>query len=106
MIHHPDKKINKDDEFAAEKFREITEAYEILGNFRLRKLYDKGIIHTASEKYSQKHTDPDPEEDPTTRFYKGFLQILYNFFNFFTHIHHFSANEERTRNRDRENSNL
>lgn len=70
MVHHPDK--NKDNEFAAEKFREITEAYEVLGNFRLRKLYDKGIIHTASEKYAAKQPTPEEEEDdPTTRFYKA-----------------------------------
>jgi DnaJ homolog subfamily C member 30 len=70
MIHHPDK--NKDNELAAEKFREITEAYEVLGNFRLRKLYDKGIIHTAGEKYAQKQPAAEEEEnDPTTRFYKA-----------------------------------
>ena len=70
MLHHPDK--NVDNEFAAEKFREITEAYEVLGNFRLRKLYDKGIIHTAGERYAQKQPTMEEEEnDPTTRFYKA-----------------------------------
>jgi DnaJ homolog subfamily C member 30 len=70
MMHHPDK--NVDNEFAAEKFREITEAYEVLGNFRLRKLYDKGIINTAGEKYAQKQPSHEEEEnDPTTRFYKA-----------------------------------
>jgi len=70
MIYHPDK--NKDCELAAEKFREITSAYEVLGNFRLRRLYDKGIIHTAGEQY-HKHQQEEPpeEEDPTTRFYKA-----------------------------------
>lgn len=70
MLYHPDK--NKESEIAAEKFREITEAYEVLGNFRLRKLYDKGIIHTANEKYQRPETTPEQEEnDPTTRFYKA-----------------------------------
>jgi DnaJ homolog subfamily C member 30 len=70
MIHHPDK--NADNEDAAEKFRELTEAYEVLGNFRLRKLYDKGIIHTAGEKYAQKQPSHEEDEnDPTTRFYKA-----------------------------------
>jgi DnaJ homolog subfamily C member 30 len=68
-ICHPDH--NKDAE-AADRFREITEAYEVLGNFRLRKLYDKGIIHTAGEKYAQQPPTPEEEEnDPTTRFYKA-----------------------------------
>lgn len=40
MIYHPDK--NKDSVNALNKFRDITEAYEVLGNYKLRKLYDKG----------------------------------------------------------------
>ncbi|XP_061399064.1 dnaJ homolog subfamily C member 30, mitochondrial-like [Musca vetustissima] len=56
------------------KFREITQAYEILGNFRLRKLYDKGILHTAGPQYAQKeHEAPEPD-DPSTRFYKSRLR--------------------------------
>lgn len=39
MIYHPDK--NKT-EAAKNKFRRITDAYEVLGNFRTRRLYDKG----------------------------------------------------------------
>lgn len=70
MQFHPDK--NRDCELAAEKFREITSAYEVLGNFRLRKLYDKGIIHTAGEQYHKHQQEEPPEEDdPTTRFYKA-----------------------------------
>lgn len=71
MTYHPDK--NKDDIEAAEKFREITGAYEVLGNFRLRKLYDKGMIHTAGEKFENvRHEKTAMEEDdPTTRFYKA-----------------------------------
>lgn len=39
-IHHPDK--NKGCENSAELFRIATEAYEVLGNYRTRRLYDKG----------------------------------------------------------------
>jgi len=39
MLYHPDKNKGSD---AADKFRDITAAYEVLGNFNLRKLYDKG----------------------------------------------------------------
>lgn len=40
MIYHPDK--NKGSEEAAKNFRDITSAYEILGNVRQRRLYDSG----------------------------------------------------------------
>ncbi|ETN60613.1 hypothetical protein AND_007782 [Anopheles darlingi] len=69
-LYHPDK--NKGSDIAAEKFRQITAAYEVLGNYRLRKLYDKGILHTAGRQY----TDPEQasaesvEDDAQTRFYK------------------------------------
>lgn len=39
-IYHPDK--NEGSSEAAIKFRDITSAYEILGNVRTRRLYDKG----------------------------------------------------------------
>lgn len=68
MVFHPDK--NKNNEEAAEKFRQITAAYEVLGNFRLKKLYDKGMLNTAGEKY-QNHEPPPEEDDATTRFYKA-----------------------------------
>lgn len=41
MAYHPDK--NKSEQ-AKEKFRLITEAYEILGNVRTRRMYDKGAF--------------------------------------------------------------
>lgn len=47
MQYHPDK--NKGCEISAKKFREISQAYEVLGNYRLRRLYDKGI-HIVSFK--------------------------------------------------------
>ncbi|KAM7361135.1 dnaJ homolog subfamily C member 30, mitochondrial [Cochliomyia hominivorax] len=75
MLYHPDK--NQGSESAAIKFREITQAYEVLGNFRLRRLYDKGIIHTAGSQYAQRADDvtkdmePEVEDDPSTKFYKS-----------------------------------
>lgn len=48
MIYHPDK--NKGSEEAAKIFRDITSAYEILGNVRQRKLYDSGV--SPAEKIS------------------------------------------------------
>lgn len=80
--YHPD--LNRDNAAAAEKFRMITEAYEVLGNYRLRKLYDKGIIHTAGKNFSH-HAAPDVKtqpyddstenetDDATTKFYKSRL---------------------------------
>lgn len=40
MVYHPDK--NQGNAEYAQKFRAISEAYEILGNVKSRKLYDKG----------------------------------------------------------------
>ncbi|XP_060646159.1 dnaJ homolog subfamily C member 30, mitochondrial [Drosophila nasuta] len=74
MVYHPDR--NDGSETAAIKFREITQAYEVLGNYRLRRLYDKGIVHTAGSRYAQDvqnvEKDLDVEEDdPQTKFYKS-----------------------------------
>lgn len=41
MIYHPDK--NEGCELAAKRFRQLSEAYEVLGNFRTRRMYDKGV---------------------------------------------------------------
>lgn len=46
-IYHPDK--NKNNEEAGKRFRRITEAYEVLGNFRSRRMYDKGKFHQNSD---------------------------------------------------------
>lgn len=77
MTYHPDK--NKGSTLATDKFREITEAYEVLGNFRLRKLYDKGIIHGRPEHHASHHHhhnhhhhhQEEDDSDPTMRFYKS-----------------------------------
>lgn len=53
MIYHPDK--NKGSEEAAKIFRDITSAYEILGNVRQRRLYDSGAnLNQKSPNHSTK----------------------------------------------------
>lgn len=42
MMYHPDR--HQGNVEYAQKFRDITEAYEVLGNFQSRKLYDRGIF--------------------------------------------------------------
>ncbi|XP_037782307.1 dnaJ homolog subfamily C member 30, mitochondrial-like isoform X2 [Penaeus monodon] len=57
--YHPDQYRGTED--AALKFREITEAYEILGNLKKRRMYDKGLLNmniaaspAEAEEYSSK----------------------------------------------------
>ncbi|XP_068623726.1 dnaJ homolog subfamily C member 30, mitochondrial-like [Battus philenor] len=67
-VYHPDKST---DETSAKKFRAITEAYEVLGNIKLKKMYDKGLL-VGRENTSRMDYKPDPEpEDPTLKFYKS-----------------------------------
>jgi len=68
MDFHPDK--NKGSEEAAEKFRAITEAYEVLGNLRLRRLYDKGILHTAGAQFAH-NAEETTQSDSESKFYKS-----------------------------------
>lgn len=54
MIYHPDKNKGKE---AAKMFRDITTAYEVLGNVRQRRLYDSGAVGAKSvQKNSQYDT--------------------------------------------------
>jgi len=72
-IYHPDK--NKGSSDAAEKFRLVNSAYEILGNYKLRRLYDKGIVHTAGAHYRDvEEVTVDVPEDPQTKFYKQHMK--------------------------------
>ena len=43
MKYHPDR--NPDDSDAAEKFKELSEAYEILSDDQKRQTYDLSLIH-------------------------------------------------------------
>lgn len=58
MIYHPDK--NKGSKEAADIFRDITSAYEILGNVRQRRLYDSGI--NPNKKFPQHSNNRQPFE--------------------------------------------
>lgn len=72
-LYHPDK--NKGSIDAAEKFRDINAAYEILGNFKLRRLYDKGIVHTAGPQYKDvEEATVEVPDDAQTKFYKQRMQ--------------------------------
>ncbi len=54
MQFHPDR--NKGSEEAHRKFTEITEAYSILGQYELRKKYDKGLIQQfPGQHHNHKH---------------------------------------------------
>ncbi|XP_031638350.1 dnaJ homolog subfamily C member 30, mitochondrial-like [Contarinia nasturtii] len=73
MAYHPDK--NKGCDEAAKRFRLISEAYEILGNVRTRRLYDKGIGSYAKGKTHSPGTETEVvevevEDDAQTKFYK------------------------------------
>ncbi|CAG9791497.1 unnamed protein product [Diatraea saccharalis] len=69
-LYHPDK---SSDEASAKKFRSITEAYEVLGNIKLKKMYDKGLM-VGRENTSRMEYKPEPEPtDPTLKFYKSRL---------------------------------
>ncbi|KAF9796592.1 hypothetical protein SFRURICE_012685 [Spodoptera frugiperda] len=68
-VYHPDK---SSDETAAKKFRAITEAYEVLGNVKLKKMYDKGLLGARWKSKVTSTYEPEPEPtDPTLKFYKS-----------------------------------
>lgn len=104
MEFHPDK--NKGSEDAAEKFRAISEAYEVLGNLRLRRLYDKGILYTAGAQFAR-NAEGTTQNDSESKFYTSREQRskapppagktpIYNF-DEWTHMHYgasFARREE------------
>ncbi|KAJ6634778.1 DnaJ like subfamily C member 30, mitochondrial [Pseudolycoriella hygida] len=72
-LYHPDK--NEGSVEAAEKFRAINAAYEILGNYKLRRLYDKGIVHTAGAQYRDVEEETaEVPDDAQTKFYKRHMK--------------------------------
>ncbi|KAL4096459.1 hypothetical protein QTP88_021409 [Uroleucon formosanum] len=104
MIYHPDK--NKGSEEAAKIFRDITSAYEILGNVRQRKLYDSGA--NLNQKSSQFTTKQQPFETmhTTNDVYKSNIRSRdYNFEQWskahYTNIfrRHCETREAHTRNK-------
>lgn len=73
MKYHPDH--NKNTEEAHEKFTEITEAYSVLGNYELRRKYDKGIFH--------REASPHMEHRRPTRPHTGSVRPKFNFDEFY-----------------------
>lgn len=63
--YHPD--INQQNPSAAERFRDITEAYEVLGNVKSRKLYDRGMLVRGDTVQDYPTSRP---EDPVRDDYK------------------------------------
>ena len=62
--YHPD--VNKTED-AKGKFRDVSEAYEILGNYKARKQYDRGM----SARGTVRSTYKEYKEDPHMAFYKS-----------------------------------
>lgn len=55
MQYHPDR--NKGSEVAHQKFTELTEAYSVLGQYDLRRKYDKGLLHQYPRQPSHTHSE-------------------------------------------------
>ncbi|KAG8303197.1 dnaJ homolog subfamily C member 30, mitochondrial-like [Homalodisca vitripennis] len=64
--YHPD--LNKGNIDAAEKFRDITEAYEVLGNLKSRRLYDRGLLVGGTE-HSYTQNEPVVDNYEHSSFY-------------------------------------
>lgn len=69
--YHPDANVN--DPSSTEKFQELNEAYEVLGNEDSRLRYDKGMAPVDRMTSSRKAGFKVPE-DPRAAFYKARLQ--------------------------------
>ncbi|CAH0713710.1 unnamed protein product, partial [Brenthis ino] len=67
-LYHPD--TSKDDE-SAKKFRAITEAYKVLGNIKLKKMYDKGLLVGRENTSRMDYKADDEPTDPVLKFYKS-----------------------------------
>jgi DnaJ family protein C protein 30 len=69
---HPDMTANdKDSAEKSEKFRQVSDAYEVLGNYKSRRMYDKGMLGSAAGLHPVPQDQPVEEDDATTKFYKS-----------------------------------
>lgn len=59
-IYHPDR--NKGSAEASIKFHAVSTAYEVLGNYKLRKMYDKGFLTAQYMPEAIKKEDEEPVE--------------------------------------------
>lgn len=60
MKYHPDR--NKGSVVAHEKFTELTDAYSVLGQYSLRKKYDKGLLHQYPQRPHPHHRHEGPRK--------------------------------------------
>ncbi|VVC38846.1 DnaJ domain,DnaJ domain, conserved site [Cinara cedri] len=97
MIYHPDK--NKGSEDAAKHFRDITSAYEILGNVRQRRLYDSGVNQT---KINAQYTSKKPFETMNTasEVYKSNTRSREYNFDSWSRAHYTNAFQKHYGNRE------
>ena len=65
MKYHPDR--NKGSEDAHKKFTELTEAYSILGQYDLRRKYEKGMLHEYRRPPSHTHSEHATQHSATAR---------------------------------------
>lgn len=61
-LYHPDVSQNDQNEEASNKFRQITAAYEILGNLKLRRMYDKGLLPREGITFRNTTTSDDDDD--------------------------------------------
>lgn len=103
MIYHPDK--NKGSEEAAKIFRDITSAYEVLGNVRQRKLYDSGA--NLNKKSSQFTTKQQPFEtmNTTNNIYKTNVRSRDYNFEEWSKLHYSNAFKQQYETRKRHTRN-
>lgn len=92
ITHHPDK--HKGSEESHEKFQEITEAYNVIGNQEARKQYDRELIVEGQLRAEHTHTYKPPpsfKKDPAS---------IYNF-DEWTKAHYSNQLDRRQRSRIR-----
>lgn len=63
-IYHPD--VNPGNSESAQKFLDITEAYEVLGNSFTRKKYDRGLLHPTDSRNQGENYSPERNETTFT----------------------------------------
>lgn len=95
MKYHPDR--NKGSPQAHDKFTELTEAYSILGQYDLRKKYDKGLLHQYPR---QPHHTQKYEPDTAASTVKG-SKVKFDFDEFYRAHYGEALRREQAARRER-----